>query len=346
MFEKRLIYNMKMHCALTRPSHRGLGHPLPEGEGVRAFRLLTHIVLAFGLLTFGALPQSSADISTVDPGSQPWRVILLVIDGMHWSAPQRLPLTNFKQLTETGTYVRQAWLVAPAHPRSGTWADMHTTSLPNPVMLTGTFFIRPGQPMLQHAFAPHFTAHIANDRAYESLNPGHTLVRLSHGASDEQVLEEAMQVLRENDVRYLRMHWQDTGRNGWRCHREWRNVPWRRNIWGEGSPYVASLLKADQLLGWLVGELQKQNQWHDSLLVITSDHGQTTTGAHPALHEDGWSTPLLFVGPNVARGQVVDHAQHIDIVPTISRLMQVAPPNTDGGSGKLIQNVLFRPTED
>ncbi len=304
------------------------------------------LLLALGLLTHGAWAQTINGTRNTAPDSQPQRVILLVIDGMHWSAPARLPLTNFRQLTEIGTYVRQAWLIAPAHPRSGAWADMHTTSLPNPVMLAGTFFIRPDQPMLQHAFAPHFTAHIANDRAYESLNRGHTLNRLSHGASDETVLEQALAVLRENDVRYLRMHWQDTGRNGWRCHREGRDVPWRRNIWGDGSPYVESLLKADELLGRLVSELQKQNHWLDTLLVVTSDHGQTVTGAHPALHEDGWSTPLIFVGPNVARGRVIDHAEHIDIVPTIARLMKFTPPNTDGGSGAVIENVLLNPTDD
>ena len=54
-----------------------------------------------------------------------------------------------------------------------------------------------------------------------------------------------------------------------------------RNIFGVGSPYVIAIEEADVLLGELISFLKKENKWDNTVLIITSDHGQSRIGWHP-----------------------------------------------------------------
>jgi len=161
-----------------------------------------------------------------------------------------------------------------------------------------------------------------------------------HNTSDTAAIDHALALLGQQDIRFMRIHLQDTGNGGWQCHATAEDVPWRHDIWGAGSPYVAAACKADQLLGRFIDELRRMGKWADTLLVVTADHGNAPTGAHPPVSEDGWITPLLFVGLRVARGRRFDYAEHLDITPTICSLMDVEPPNRDGGSGRVLQEIL------
>jgi len=143
-----------------------------------------------------------------------------------------------------------------------------------------------------------------------------------------------------SDIRFMRIHLQETGAGGWTCHRTTENVPWRRNIWAEGSPYVAAARNADRLVGQFAQRLEQMHKRSDTLLVVAADHGNAPTGAHPPLCEEGWTTPLVFAGPGIAPGRVLDDAEHIDIVPTICHLMRVDPPNRDGASGRVLREIL------
>jgi hypothetical protein len=137
----------------------------------------------------------------------------------------------------------------------------------------------------------------------------------------------------------MRIHLQDTGNGGWECYITTKEALWRRDIWADGSPYVAAAREADSLLARLIAGLKRLGKWEDTLLVVTADHGNAPTGAHPRVCEDAWITPLWFVGPGVARGRQFDYAEHLDIVPTICELMGVEPPNRDGGSGRVLDEI-------
>lgn len=264
---------------------------------------------------------------------RPARTILFIIDGLHWQAPDRLAMPTLNHLKSKGLYYRQAHLVAPYHPLTGDYARMHTTSIPNPVMLAGTMFIRPDQPLVQDVFYPeHTTVHATNDTAYRSLDRAftHSMVKK---ATDAQAMTYALQMLSQYDVTFMRIHLQDVGSAGWQCHLTDKDVPWRRNIWADNSPYRQAVSKADTALADLVAHLKRLDQWQDTLLIVTSDHGEAPTGAHPPTFPDSSMTPLLITGPGVPHGMTADYAEHINLVPTICELMGFDPPNVDGGSG-------------
>lgn len=270
---------------------------------------------------------------------RPTRTILFIIDGLSWRAPERLKLRSFRRLAAQGTYVRWAHHILPYHPTTRQWLNMHTSSLPNPVMLAGTLFIRPKQKLVQDCFHPRqLTAHVANAGAYRSLNQSNAFSMMRPG-TDGEAVREAMRLMAQHDIRFMRIHLQKTGSAGWRCHNAEENTPWRRNIWAEGSPYVKAARNADHQLGRFVDHLNRINKWKDTLLVVTADHGQSRTGAHPPLDRDSSITPLLFVGPGVARGRVLEYAEHTDIIPTICDLMGVNPPNVDGGTGRVLDEI-------
>ncbi len=299
------------------------------------------------LLLVCAMVWPMAGLAAGGPES-PKRAVLFVIDGLHAQAPDRLNMENFKRVAAEGTWFRRAHLLLPCHPTTGDWAAMHNSSMPNPVMLAGTLFIRPGQKLIQDCFYPdQLTAQVANCTDYSSINRSNSYSMLVN-TTDAAAIEHALDLLAKHDLRFLRIHLQQTGLAGWQCHRTTENVPWRRNIWAEGSPYVAAARNADRLLGQFVERLAQLGRKDDTLLVLTADHGNAPTGAHPPTCEDAWITPLVLVGPGIVRGRVLDYAEHIDIVPTICHLMRVEAPNRDGASGRVLREAMAEggpPTE-
>lgn len=146
--------------------------------------------LFLGLASLGILVPET-------PAQAPERVILFHIDALHPDAPRRLGLRNILQLAEQGTSVAEAITITPWHATTGPYGKTHTTSLPNPVTLAGTLFLRPGQKMLQHCFYPgQLTAHVAHSTAYESLNPGLHYVALDRTNTDADLVRLALDFLR------------------------------------------------------------------------------------------------------------------------------------------------------
>lgn len=75
----------------------------------------------------------------------------------------------------------------------------------------------------------------------------------------------------------------------------------------------------------------------DRLLVVLGDHGEKVATEGLRFHNNVWfeqvlRIPLLFIGPNVATGDVVNHqGSAIDIVPTILAYLDIPiPPLFDG----------------
>lgn len=179
---------------------------------------------------------------------------------------------------------------------------------------------------------------MANGIAYSSLNPAFNFIKLEN-STDESSIRFALDMLRQHDIRFMRLVLQDTGSasqdvaNG-----RLENAPWANNIWADGSPYIKAAQNADRLLGEFVAELKRMNKWDDTLLVLLTD-GQASTGWHPAQNEESWRIPLAFVGPGVAQGKSIPYAESIDIVPTVLSLIGLPPTNTDGGAGRVLEEI-------
>lgn len=269
---------------------------------------------------------------------KPERVILVIIDGLHVEAPVKLNMSNFLGLAKQGFLIRNTTAIMPGHPVHGEYANIHTSSFPNPVMMTGTIFLKPGQKMLQQSFEN--AAFIANDLSYTSITDGYEFI-IQKKRPDEFAIDKAIELLTHNNINFMRIHLQNTGDAGNRSYTVSENQPFKHNIWYEDSPYVHAVKNSDKLLNRLITELKKLGQWEETLLVITSDHGQTETGWHPLLAEESWLHPTLFHGPGIRQNETIEWADQIDIIPTIADIMQVPVPNEDGGSGKVLRNVQY-----
>ncbi len=269
------------------------------------------------------------------------RVILFGIDGLHWEAPAKLDMPVFNALIKKGTYIQQSYMIIPHHPKTGDYSKYNSCSFPNPVLHQGTLFLSPDNKMIQEVFSPELqTAFVVNTTAYRSVSRGFSTTIMDPTLSDRQVVETAMNILETQDPVFMRVHLQTPGSKGYEISQSTPNLSWFRNIYGKNSPYVEAVENADKLLGQFVDFLKRSELWDETVLIVTSDHGQCTMGWHPMFEEESWMTPLLFVGSRIARGRRLPYFEHTDLAPTIAGLLGTKPPNRDGGAGTSITAIM------
>ncbi len=278
--------------------------------------------------------------TTATHAETPERVIVFMIDGLHWKAPSKLNMPNFNALIQQGTYVEKSYMITPHHPTVGAYGAMHTSSFPNPVLQAGTLFISAQDRFLQQQFSPqHPTTFITNTIAYTSVSRGFSTIIQDGELTDREVVQQAIELLNKKDQKYMRIHLQTPGNEGRYLSYTTPNKPYFRNIWGKGSPYVKCVEQADELLGDLVAYLRESGKMNNTLLIVSSDQGQAEIGWHPMIDQDSWVTPLVMTGPGIAKNRTLPYFEHTDMSPTIATLMGVEAPSKNGGAGKFVKYV-------
>ena len=104
--------------------------------------------------------------------------------------------------------------------------------------------------------------------------------------------------------------------------------------------YAGAVRYVDLQLGRLFEALKAKNLWNDTLLVVTSDHGDSLTEHdiffdHHGLYEETTHVPLILHYPArwKAARRLSSFVQHVDILPTICEIAGIgAPPAGDGAS--------------
>lgn len=265
------------------------------------------------------------------------RVILFMIDGLHWQAPQRLNMPNLSSLIAEGSYVAKSYMIIPHHPSSQDYIDQHNSSLPNPVLHSGTVFQTPATRMLQEMLpkGQHSAFLVNSTTAYKSVSRGFSTVVMDSSLTDRELLEQSLHIIETQNPRLMRINLQTSSNQGLAVSRAAKDKPYHQNIYGEGSPYVTAVEHADALLGQLTTHLKKSGMWSESVIIVTSDHGQSLVGWHAMLDPDSWVTPLVFAGQNIAKGRRIKYFEHTDLAPTIAWMLGLQPPSADGGAGKL-----------
>lgn len=268
------------------------------------------------------------------------RVVLLIIDGIHWQAPDRLDMPVFNDLATQGTYIQRSYVIIPHHPTSGEYSRYNSCSFPNPVMQEGTLFLSPDNKMIQNLFWPQQrTAFVVNTpTAYRTIGKGFSTLIMDGLLTDDQVIDKSIGILKEEDPAFMRIHLQTPGSEGYNVAQTTPDVPYYRDIYGKQSPYVEALENADKLLGKFVKYLKDSKKWDETLLIVTSDHGQSLIGWHPLFDEESWITPTIFLGPGIVKGRKLNYFEHTDIGPTIAGLIGKTL-NTDGGAGRFVKEV-------
>ena len=274
--------------------------------------------------------------------AKPTRAILLKIDGLHPDAIERFDLPNLRALRMRGTRTETGILHFPAHPTVGAYGEWHTTSFPNVSTLAGTAFLTERPRFLQHVLRSRGkTLHAAGSAAYRSLNSGFDYALTTSGIPDEALIDFVIGTFEaEEDIAFARIMLQETGIAGRvESGKNLADQPWAQDIFHPSAPYRAALEKADRQIGRLLDFLQARGQLDDTLFVVMGD-GQSPHGWHLTLDEEAARTPIIFAGPGVAEGRTIDHAENIDVAPTIAALMGLSPPNSDGGAGLILSGVL------
>ena len=272
---------------------------------------------------------------------KPKRVILFLIDGLHWRAPEALKMPILNSLIKDGTYVQKSYVIIPHHPTIGDYSKFNSCSLPNPILHEGTVFIKPENKFLQEMISPKYqTAFVVNTTAYRSVGRGFTTSIMDPSLSDNQVIDQAIVVLKNQDPRFMRIHLQSSGEIGRSVSETTPDKPYYRDIFGKLSPYAVAIENADKLLGDFIAYLKTSGKWDETILIISSDHGQSVIGWHPLFDEDSWVTPLIFAGKGIAKGRKLSYFEHTNISPTIAWLLGVEKPNSDGGSGDAVKEIM------
>lgn len=270
------------------------------------------------------------------------RVILFTIDGLHWEAPQKLKMPVLNSLIKEGTFTQESYMIIPHHPTVGEYSDHNSCSFPNPMLHEGTIFIDVQNKMLQENVSTKYqTAFVVNTSAYRSVGRGFTTSIMDSFLSDSEVVDNAIMLLKDQDIRFMRVHLQSPGNMGASVALNSSDKPYNNNIWGEGSPYISAIENADKYLGRFISFLKKSGKWNNTVLIVTSDHGQSNNGWHPMLDEDSWKTPIVFAGKEIAKNQKLSYFEHIDIAPTILWLLGIdnQAKSENGGEGRVIKKI-------
>ena len=274
--------------------------------------------------------------------TEPLRVILFTIDGLHWEAPQKLKMPVLNSLIHEGTYIQKSYMIIPHHPTVGEYSIYNSCSFPNPMLHEGTIFIDSHNKMLQESVSTKYqTAFVVNTSAYHSVARGFTTTIMDSFISDSEVVDNAIELLKNQNIHFMRIHLQSPGTMGEAVALHSPDKSYNNNIWGKGSPYVSAIENADKYLGKFISFLKTSDKWNNTVLIVTSDHGQSNNGWHPMLDEDSWKTPMVFAGKDIAKNQVLPYFEHIDIAPTILWLLNIDNQTKikSGGEGCVIKNI-------
>lgn len=141
----------------------------------------------------------------------------------------------------------------------------------------------------------------------------------------------------------------------WLDRRHWNKV---RATQGKHNPgfdrakrwqqlYAEEVETLDSTLGRFTNALSKREDWNNTALCITSDHGEEFyehgTWAHSwnQLHDEGVQVPLIIKTPHQTHGTInSDPISHLDVAPTLLKIAGAETP-TD-----MLGNDLFEPKRE
>jgi arylsulfatase A-like enzyme len=118
------------------------------------------------------------------------------------------------------------------------------------------------------------------------------------------------------------------------------------------AAYDGEVWFTDKHVGRLLDYARAQSWWNDTMVVVTSDHGEALN-EHGIAYQHGWEVweplmrvPVVFYVPGLRPHHVPVKRSAIDLVPTLLDLMRVPPPPAGELSGQsLLPDLLAKPGE-
>ena len=95
--------------------------------------------------------------------------------------------------------------------------------------------------------------------------------------------------------------------------------------------YDGALMSVDRALGDFVAGLEERGLLDDTIILVTSDHGEEhgehgKSGHGYNLHDENMLVPFLIAGPGIAPGRAAEMVRLLDVAPTLVEAVGVAPP--------------------
>ena len=115
------------------------------------------------------------------------------------------------------------------------------------------------------------------------------------------------------------------------------------------APYDGEIAHVDREIGRLLSALEARKELDDTLVVLTSDHGESL-GEHGEathgvfLYDSTLHIPLIVAGPGVPKGRRIagDPVSLVDVLPTILGRLNLDPPGTLEGQDLLAERTSRR----
>jgi len=101
----------------------------------------------------------------------------------------------------------------------------------------------------------------------------------------------------------------------------------------DAAGYYNAVQRVDKGVGMLIDHLEEAGKLDETIVIFTADHGPAFTRGKLSLYEFGTHVPLIFAGPGIVEGSVVDDlALNADITPTV--LAMTGQPPLEVAHGK------------
>jgi len=253
-------------------------------------------------------------------------VVLFLIDGMMTEAARTAAAngaTNLKFVIDNGVTVQTAHATSPA-----SRLTLPNGSLPwgnatsgNVAVHTGTHVFESDSKGMDDIFLAARAAGIKSvfsggDNNYAAFTSADFHLA-SSASSDAMVVQFAIDHLRNDEVRLIRIHLQ-------RLRDDWMGPA---DLTNPASAYLRHIIAADALLGQLIAALEDAGVWSRTYLVISADHGMGTTSAsaHIPAEASSWEPFMAFYGPDIKVGATIPYAELPDLAVTTMRFFQLPP---------------------
>ena len=250
-------------------------------------------------------------------------VVVFIIDGLQ-------PITaataanngaeNLKMVIEQGVTVTKAYCVSPSPSLvlpdgSKPWGG---TTAPNVAIHTGCHLFESKKMddiFLAARDAGIMSVFTGGANSYSGFKTAD--FNYASDMSDEDVVTKAIQHLKNDGVRLLRLHLQ-------RIRDDWKGPNGRTD---PNSDYIKAVLNADRQLGRLIDELKAANVWEKTYLIVSADHGMgnSSSSSHPANEISSWDIFMGFYGPGIKNGETIPYAESPDMAIMSAHFLGLRP---------------------
>jgi arylsulfatase A-like enzyme len=127
----------------------------------------------------------------------------------------------------------------------------------------------------------------------------------------------------------------------------WPRTP--EDIQNHLADYYGLITHMDAQIGRIIGTLQKNGLYENTIIIFSSDHG-LAIGSHGLLgkqnlYEHSLKAPLIISGPGIPENEVKDALVYLyDLFPTLGDLLEVTVP--EGVEGKSLLPVIMGEQKD